>query len=46
MQKKVKKPAPVVTDEYKILQELKLVNENLKEIKEILDNTWRDITPQ
>ncbi len=44
--KLAKTPAPVVTDEYKILQELKNMNDNLKEIKEILDNMWRERRPQ
>ena len=41
-----KKPVPVVTDEYKILQEMKTMNDTLREIKVILDNTWRERRPQ
>jgi len=32
--------------DYKILQELKRINATLKEIRDILDNTWRGRSPQ
>jgi len=44
--KTTKKPTPIVTDEYKILQEIKKQNEILVEIKDILDNTWRGRLPK
>uniref|UniRef100_A0A6M3XT19 Uncharacterized protein n=1 Tax=viral metagenome TaxID=1070528 RepID=A0A6M3XT19_9ZZZZ len=43
--KAVKKPVPVVPTDYKMLQELKHMNETLIEIKDILDNMWRDRRP-
>jgi len=39
-------PIPVVPTDYKILQELKTMNDTLREIKDILDNTWRERRPQ
>jgi len=44
--KPIKPPAPVVPTDYKILQELKNMNDTLREIREILDNTWRERKPQ
>ncbi len=41
-----KKPAPEIPTDYKILLELKTMNDTLKEIKTILDNTWRERRPQ
>jgi len=41
-----KKPTPVIPTDYKILQELKTMNDILREIKDILDNTWRERRPQ
>ena len=43
--KPAKKPTPV-TDEYKILQELKMANENLKAINVTLEKMWREETPR
>jgi len=42
--KKIKKVAKPI--EERILKELKTTNETLKEIRLILDNTWREIRPQ
>jgi len=38
-------PKEIPTD-YKMLQELKSMNDTLKEIRDILDNTWRERSPQ
>ena len=40
-----KKPAPEVPTDYKMLQELKSISETLRDIKVILDNTWRERRP-
>jgi len=40
-----KKPTPQITEEYKILQEIKRTNEILEGIRLILDNTWRGRMP-
>ena len=44
--KPTKPPAPEVTVEYKILQELKLMNDTLNGMKNILNNIWRERRPQ
>ena len=36
----------VVSPEAKLLKEAKLTNKLLKEIRDILDNQWREIKPQ
>ena len=49
--KKVEKPkkasetSKVIPTDYKILQELKTMNDTLREMKEILDNIWRERRP-
>ncbi len=40
-----KKPVPVIPTDEKILQELKLMNDTLNGIKNILDNMWRERRP-
>jgi len=44
--KSPKTPVPIVPTDYKILQELKTMNDTLREMKDILDNTWRDRRPK
>ena len=46
VKKAPKKPVPVVPTDYKMLQELKSMNETLRDIKVILDNTWRESLPK
>ena len=46
MNKTEKKPVPEIPTDEKILQELKLVNDTLNGIKNILDNMWRERRPQ
>ena len=41
-----KKPVYKVTTENKILKELKHMNDTLIEIKDIMDNIWRERRPQ
>ncbi|MDD5703881.1 MAG: hypothetical protein PHU23_17745 [Dehalococcoidales bacterium] len=43
--RKPRKPPEVIPTDYKILQELKTMNDILREIREILDNTWRGRKP-
>lgn len=43
--KAVKKPVPVVPTDYKMLQELKTMNDTLREIKDIMDGIWRERRP-
>jgi len=42
---KAKEVPREIPNDYKILQELKQVNDNLREIRELLDNMWRERTP-
>ena len=44
--KPTEKSTPVRPTDYKILQELILMNDTLNGIKNILDNMWRDRRPQ
>jgi len=46
VQKPMKQPVSVVPTDYKILQELKNMNDTLREMRDILDNTWRERRPR
>lgn len=43
--KPVKKTRKVTSPEAKLLKEAKLTNKTLLEIRDILDKTWRQISP-
>ncbi len=42
---KPKRTRKVTSPETKLLKEVKLTNKLLLEIRDILDNTWREISP-